>query len=71
MSNLNDDITNEKTTVQNKVVVHAPKKSSNDLNAEIKLIEKKIKQCQKKIHDDKRKKYEGTPYIELDERRGE
>ena len=33
-----------------------PQRSGTDLATEIKLIEKKIRMCQKKIEDDKRKK---------------
>ncbi len=36
--------------------VNAQKKSSTDLNQEIKMIEKKIRACQKKIDDEKKRK---------------
>jgi predicted RNA-binding protein with PIN domain len=51
-------------TQQNKTLNYAyHKKSSTDLNQEIKLIEKKIKQCQRKIEDEKKKKLEGNLFL--------
>jgi hypothetical protein len=36
------------------------KKSTSDINHEIRLIDKKIRQCQRKIEEDKKMKMEGT-----------
>ena len=35
------------------------KRSSEDVTHELRMIERKIRQCQKKIEDDKKRKLEG------------
>jgi predicted RNA-binding protein with PIN domain len=43
--------------------VYQQKKSSNDLNQEIRMIEKKIRQCQRKLDEEKKRKGQGSCFL--------
>lgn len=45
---------------QSKTLNYMQKKSSSDLGQEIRMIDKKIRQCQRKIEEDKKRKLEGN-----------
>lgn len=55
---INEYVTQQSRTMN---LVYQQRKGPADLNQEIKMIEKKIRQCQKRIDEEKRRKEDSMP----------